>query len=81
MSLSSNKAVQFYGHSQEIADKLWGMESVEQLKQREVVNIRAESDAKTAYASVDQKWVLRVLKRITADLDHLSSQVQLDEKI
>lgn len=45
-----------------------------------VVNLRAESDAKTAYVRVDQNWVLRVLKRITADLDSLSGRVQLDEK-
>ena len=45
-----------------------------------VVNLRAESDAKTAYVRVDQTWVLRVLKRITADLDSLSGRVQQDEK-
>jgi hypothetical protein len=42
---------------------------------RVVVNLRAESDPKTAYVGVDQKWVLRVLKRIAANLDQLSGNL------
>ena len=45
-----------------------------------VVNLRAESDTKTLYVSVDQAWVLRVLKRITADLDNLSGHLSPIEK-
>ena len=45
-----------------------------------VVNLRAESDPKTLYVSVDQAWVLRVLKRITADLDNLSGHLSPIEK-
>ena len=40
--------------------------------ERVVVNLRAESDLRTAYVGVDQTWVLRVLKRVAADLDRLS---------
>lgn len=40
-----------------------------------VVNLRAESDPKTLYVGVEQAWVLRVLKRITADLDNLSGHL------
>ena len=35
-------------------------------------NLRAESDPRTAYVGVDQTWVLRVLKRVAAELDLLS---------
>lgn len=45
-----------------------------------VVNLRAESDPKTLYVSVDQAWVLRVLKRIAADLDDLSGHLSPIEK-
>ena len=30
---------------------------------------------KTAYVGVDQEWVLRVLKRVAADLDQLSGNL------
>ena len=45
-----------------------------------VVNLRAESDPKTLYVSVDQAWIRRVLKRITADLDNLSGNLSPIEK-
>ena len=55
---------------------------LEQLARGEkvVVNLRAESDPNTIYVSVDQAWVLRVLKRITADLDNMSGQLSPTEK-
>ncbi|MBW4550811.1 MAG: hypothetical protein KME35_06845 [Aphanocapsa sp. GSE-SYN-MK-11-07L] len=37
-----------------------------------MINLRAESDSRTAYVGVDQKWVLRGLNRIAADLDQWS---------
>ncbi len=40
--------------------------------ERVVVNLRSESDSRTAYVSVDRSWVLRVLKRVAANLDQLS---------
>ena len=39
-----------------------------------VVNLRAETDPKTAWVAFDQARVLRVLKRIAADLDELSGR-------
>ena len=50
---------------------------LEQLARGEqvVINLRAESDSKTNYVGVDHAWVLRVLKRITADLDKLSGHL------
>lgn len=55
---------------------------LEQLARGEkvVVNLRAESDPKTLYVSVEQTWVLRVLKRITAALDQLSGHLSPMEK-
>ena len=55
---------------------------LEQLARGEkvVVNLRAESDPNTLYVSVEQAWVLRVLKRITADLDQLSGHLSPIEK-
>ena len=55
---------------------------LEQLARGEkvVLNLRAESDPNTLYVSVDQSWSLRVLKRITADLDHLSGHLNPIEK-
>ena len=38
-----------------------------------VLNLRAESDSRTAYVGVDHEWVLRVLARIAANLDQLSA--------
>ena len=40
-----------------------------------MVNLRAESDSRTAYVGVDQEWVLRVLKRVAANLDQLSGNL------
>lgn len=50
------------------------IEWLEQLArgERVVINLRADCDPKTAYVSVNQTWVLRVLKRISADLDSWS---------
>jgi hypothetical protein len=55
---------------------------LEQLARGEkvVVNLRAESDSRTAFVGVDHKWVLRVLNRITADLDRLSGHLTLNEE-
>jgi len=38
------------------------------------VNLRAETDPKTAWVAFDQARVWRVLKRIAADLDELSGR-------
>ncbi|MEM9006339.1 MAG: hypothetical protein AAGE59_22780 [Cyanobacteria bacterium P01_F01_bin.86] len=56
----------------------WCITWLEQLArgERVVVNLRAESDPRTAYVSVNQSWVLRVLKRVTADLDRLSGHLR-----
>lgn len=40
-----------------------------------VVNLRAESDPRTAYVGVNQDWVLRVLKRVAANLERLSGNL------
>ncbi len=55
----------------------WCITWLEQLArgERVVVSLRAESDPKTAYVSINQAWVLRVLKRVTADLDRLSGDL------
>ena len=55
---------------------------LEQLARGEqvVINLRAESDPKTNYVGVDHAWVLRVLKRITADLDKLSGHLNPTEE-
>ena len=52
----------------------WCIDWLEKLArgERVVVNLRAESDSRTAYVSVDRSWVLRVLKRVAANLDQLS---------
>ena len=52
----------------------WCIGWLEQLARGEkvVVNLRAESDPRTAYVGVNQDWVLRVLKRVAANLDRLS---------
>lgn len=39
---------------------------------RAIVNLRAPCDTKTAHVRINQKWVQRVIKRVAADLDHLS---------
>ncbi len=55
----------------------WCIGWLEQLDrgERVVVNLRAESDPKTAYVSVDREWVLRVLKRVAANLERLSGNL------
>ncbi len=63
---------------QQLADEgevmRWCIDWLEQLArgQKVVVNLRAESDPRTAYVGVNQDWVLRVLKRVAANLDRLS---------
>jgi hypothetical protein len=54
---------------------------LEQLARGEtvMVNLRTETDPKTAFVAFDQARVLRVLKRITADLDELSGRMTLTE--
>lgn len=51
----------------------WCIGWLEQLARGEqvVVNLRAESDPRTAYVAVDREWVMRVLKRVAANLDQL----------
>ncbi len=66
---------------QQLADEgeviRWCIGWLEQLAcgERVVVNLRAESDSRTAYVGVDQEWVLRVLKRVAANLDQLSGNL------
>lgn len=52
----------------------WCIEWLEKLARGEkvIVNLRAESDPRTAYVGIDGEWVFRVLKRIAANLDQLS---------
>jgi hypothetical protein len=59
----------------------WCIGWLEQLARGEtvVVNLRAETDPKTAFVAFDQARVLRVLKRIAADLDKLSGQTTATE--
>ena len=63
---------------QQLADEgeviRWCINWLEQLDRGEtvVVNLRAESDPRTAHVGVDRQWVLRVFKRIAANLDRLS---------
>jgi hypothetical protein len=37
-----------------------------------VVNLRPDTEVETEFVSFDRPWVVRVLERIAADLDHLS---------
>ena len=59
----------------------WCIQWLEQLSrgERVVVNLRAESDPRTAYVGVEQGWVMRVLKQIVADLDRLSGPLRVTE--
>ena len=59
----------------------WCIGWLEQLARGEpvVVNLRAETDPKTAFVAFDQARVLRVLKRIAADLDELSRRMPSTE--
>jgi hypothetical protein len=65
---------------QQLADESevlgWCIGWLEQLARGEtvVVNLRAETDPKTAFVAFDQARVMRVLKRIAADLDELSGR-------
>jgi hypothetical protein len=65
---------------QQLADESevlgWCIGWLEQLARGEtvVVNLRAETDSTTAFVAFDQARVLRVLKRIAADLDELSGR-------
>ena len=43
--------------------------------QKVVVNLRASIDPRTAYTNIDREWVLRVLKRVAANLDQLSGNL------
>lgn len=56
----------------------WCIGWLEQLARGEqvVVNLRAELDPRTAYVAVDREWVMRVLKRVAANLDQFA---QLEE--
>jgi len=60
----------------------WCISWLEQLArgERVVINLRAESDSRTAFVGVDQQWVMRVLNRIAADLDQLSGLLRLNEE-
>ena len=44
------------------------------------VNLRAESAPERSYVGIDQAWVMRVLKRIIADLDKLSGHLSPTEE-
>jgi hypothetical protein len=59
----------------------WCMTWLEQLEQRKmvVVNLRPETDDQTQFVQFDHARVLRVLARITSDLDELSRQEPEDE--
>ncbi|MEM8780254.1 MAG: hypothetical protein AAGF26_15560 [Cyanobacteria bacterium P01_G01_bin.49] len=66
---------------QELADEgevlRWCVEWLEKLARGEkvVVNLRASIDPRTAYTSIDREWVLRVMKRVAANLDRLSGNL------
>ena len=62
--------------AEEVATRRWCIDWLEQLARGEtvVVNLRAETDPKTAFVAFDQVRVWRVLKRIAADLDELSGR-------
>lgn len=66
---------------QELADEgevlRWCINWLEKLARGEkvVVNLRASIDPRTAYVGVDREWVLRVLKRVAANLDRLSGNL------
>ena len=70
---------------QELADEgevlRWCVNWLEKLARGEkvVVNLRASSDPRTAYVGVDREWVLRVLKRVAANLDQLSGTLSPTE--
>jgi transcriptional regulator with XRE-family HTH domain len=67
--------------AEEVETLRWCIGWLEQLARGEtvVVNLRVERDPKTAFVAFDQARVLRVLKRIAADLDELSGRMTLTE--
>ncbi len=71
---------------QELADQgevlRWCVEWLNKLDRGEkvVVNLRASIDPRTAYTSIDHEWVLRVLKRVAANLDQLSGNLSPTEQ-
>jgi Mg-chelatase subunit ChlI len=74
---SASPEIDFQARLAEEVEILRGCISwLEQLPRGEpvVVNLRAETDPKTAFVGFDQVRVLRVLKRIAADLDELSGR-------
>lgn len=62
--------------AEEVEVLRWCLGWLEQLARGETVtvNLRAETDPKTAFVAFDQARVWRVLKRIAADLDELSGR-------
>ena len=68
--------------AEEIEVMRWCIGWLEQLNrgERVVINLRAESDSRTAFVGVDDQWVLRVLHRIAADLDQLSGHLARQEE-
>jgi hypothetical protein len=44
--------------------------------ERVIVNLRSETDVETEFVSFDRQRVLKVLKRIVADLDDLAQNAQ-----
>ncbi len=50
------------------------------LGEKVVVNLRAESDPRTAYVDVNHNWVMRVLKRVAANLDQQSGTLSPTEQ-
>ena len=67
--------------AEEVEVLRWCIGWLEQLArgERVTVNLRAETDPKTAFVAFDQARVWRVLKRIVADLDELSGRMTLTE--
>ncbi len=79
--MKQNIALPYFSLQQQLADEgeviRWCIGWLEQLArgERVVVNLRAESDPRTAYVGVNHDWVLRVLKRVAADLERLSGHL------
>jgi hypothetical protein len=71
---------------QQLADEgevlRWCIDWLNQLAlgEKVVVNLRAESDLRTAYADINHNWVMRVLKRVAANLDQLSGTLSPTEE-
>lgn len=76
-SESSSPEADFQARLAEEVEVLrWCLGWLEQLARGETVtvNLRAETDPKTAFVAFDQARVWRMLKRIAADLDELSGR-------